>query len=149
MLVFRLFRTGKKDQPSFKIIVTDKRRSSTGGRFIEQVGFLNPISKEKKLNVERIEYWLSKGVQPSSTLYNLFVAEGILEGKKIPVQKKKKEKKEKEEKPKTEQAKPEEKKEEAPKQEETKPKEKKEESAPAPVEEKKEEPAGEEKKEQG
>ena len=90
MLVFRLFRVGKNNQPSFKIVVTDKRNSSKGGRFVEQVGFYNPVTKEKVLNKERVQYWLSQGVQPSATLHNLFIKDGILEGKKIPVQKKSK-----------------------------------------------------------
>ncbi|MFH1575404.1 MAG: 30S ribosomal protein S16 [Candidatus Nealsonbacteria bacterium] len=90
MLVFRLFRVGKINQPSFKIVVTDKRNSSKGGRFVEQVGSYSPITKEKILNKERAQYWLSQGVQPSDTIYNLFMKEGILEGKKIPVHKKSK-----------------------------------------------------------
>jgi small subunit ribosomal protein S16 len=90
MLVFRLFRVGKKNQPSFKIIVADKKNSSKGGRFVEQVGFYNPVTKEKILNAERVKYWLSKGVQPSDTLYNIFVKDGIIEGKKIPSHKKSK-----------------------------------------------------------
>jgi len=90
MLVFRLFRVGKNNQPSFKIVVTDKRNPSKGGRFVEQVGTYNPVTKEKTLNKERVQYWLSQGVQPSPTLHNLFIKDGILEGKKIPVQKKSK-----------------------------------------------------------
>lgn len=88
MLVFRLFRIGKNNQPSFKIVVTQKTNPARGGRFVEQIGFYNPITKEKVLNKERVKYWLSQGVKPSDTLYNLFIKEGILEGKKIPVHKK-------------------------------------------------------------
>lgn len=95
MLVIRLFRTGKKNQPFFKIVVTDKRRPPRGGRFVEQVGFLNPLTKEKKLNAERIKHWISKGAKASDTVYNLLVKEKILEGKKIALHKKKKEKGEK------------------------------------------------------
>ncbi|MBI2041986.1 MAG: 30S ribosomal protein S16 [Candidatus Nealsonbacteria bacterium] len=90
MLVLRLFRVGKKNQPSFKIVVTDKRNPTRAGRFVEEVGFYNPVTKEKVLSKERVQYWLSKGVQPSPTVYNLLVKEGIVEGKKIAVQKKSK-----------------------------------------------------------
>jgi len=90
MLVFRLFRVGKNNQPSYKIVVTDKKNPSKGGRFVEQVGAYNPVTKEKVLNKERIQYWLKQGVQPSPTTYNLFIKEGILEGKKIPSHKKSK-----------------------------------------------------------
>jgi small subunit ribosomal protein S16 len=96
MLTIRLFRVGKKNQPSFKIVVTDKRRPPKAGRFTEEVGFYNPRTKEKGFKPERIKYWLSVGAQPSQTIYNLLVSEKIIEGKggeflkKIPVHKKSK-----------------------------------------------------------
>jgi len=93
MLKIRFFRVGKKKQPSFKIVVTDKRRPPSGGRFVEEVGFLNPLTKEKNLKAERIKYWISKGAKPSDSVYNLLIKEKVLEGKKIPVHKKKKGKK--------------------------------------------------------
>lgn len=108
MLKIRFFRVGKKNQPSFKIVVTDKRRPPRGGRFVEEVGFWNPLTKEKILRAERIKYWLSVGAKPSDSVYNLLVKEKICQGKKTPVHKKKKEA----EKPKEEVAKPEEPKEE-------------------------------------
>ena len=49
MLVIRFFRVGKKNQPSFKIVVTDKKHPPKGGRFLEEVGFYNPLTKEKVL----------------------------------------------------------------------------------------------------
>lgn len=88
MLIIRLFRIGKKNQPSFKIIVTDKRRAAKAGRFVEQVGFYNPLTKEKNLKQERIKYWLSHGAKTSVTVHNLLVSEKIIEAKKIPIRKK-------------------------------------------------------------
>lgn len=100
MLVIRLFRVGKKNQSVFKIVVTDKRRPPRGGRFLEQVGFYNPLTKEKNLKEERIKYWLSVGAKPSDTIHNLLIKEKVIEGNKIPVHKKTKKKEEKtEEKP--------------------------------------------------
>ena len=90
MLVIRLFRVGKKNQPSFKIVVTDKRRPPRAGRFVEEVGFWNPLTKEKVLRTERIKYWMSHGAKPSDTIYNLLIKEKIIEGKKIPAHKVKK-----------------------------------------------------------
>ena len=90
MLVIRLFRTGKKNQPFFKIVVTDKRKPPRGGEFVEQVGSYNPIKKEKTLKKERIAYWLKAGAQPSATVYNMLVSEKIIEDKKIPKHKKSK-----------------------------------------------------------
>ena len=92
MLVIRLFRVGKKNQPSFKIVVTDKRRSTRAGRFVEEIGFYNPLTKEKVLKSERLKYWISVGAKPSATVQNLLISEKITEGKKIPVHKKAKEK---------------------------------------------------------
>ena len=91
MLVIRFSRIGKKNQPSFKIVAIDKNRPPKSGRFAQELGFWNPLTKEKKLNSERIKYWLSVGAKPSAAVYNLLVKEGILKGKKIPVHKKKKE----------------------------------------------------------
>lgn len=146
MLRIRFFRVGKKNQPSFKIVVTDKRRPPRGGRFVEEVGFWNPLTKEKILKAERIKYWLSVGAKLSDSVHNLLVKEKILEGKKIPLHKKKKEKKsasaevtmgKKEVK---EEAKSEEAKQEKPKEEAAKPEEpKKEVKTQEPKEEKKEE----------
>lgn len=94
MLVIRFFRVGKKNQPSFKIVVTDKRKPPRAGRFVEQVGFYNPLTKEKVLKKERVKYWMSKGAKPSDTVHNLLVKEGILEVAKIPKHKKSKKKEE-------------------------------------------------------
>src|SRR4030042_6388931 len=90
MLTIRLSRIGKRNQPSFKIVVTDKRNSSTRGRFVEQVGTLNPRTKEKTLKADRIKDWLSVGAKPSPSIHNLFVSEKIIEGKKIDVHNKSK-----------------------------------------------------------
>jgi len=92
MLVIRLLRAGKKNQPFFKIVIIDKRKPSRSGRFLERVGFWNPLTKEKNFNPERIKYWLSKGAKPSDTVYNLLISEKILKGKKIPKHKKAKKK---------------------------------------------------------
>jgi len=99
MLVIRFFRTGKKNQPSFKIVVTDKRKSSVKGRYVEEVGFFDPIKDKKFLRTERIKYWLSVGAKPSPTVHNLFISEKIIEGKKIGKFKKSKKKEKKTETP--------------------------------------------------
>lgn len=88
MLVIRLFRIGKKNQPSFKIVVTDKENPPRGGRFVEEIGFYNALSKQHSIKKERAEYWISKGAKPSDTVHNLLVKEGIVKGQKIAVHKK-------------------------------------------------------------
>ena len=94
MLVIRFLRVGKKNQPFFKIVVTDKRKPPRAGRFVEELGFYNPLKKEKALKAERIKYWMSVGAKPSDTVYNLLISEKVIEGKKIDVHKKSKKKKE-------------------------------------------------------
>ncbi|MDP2910668.1 MAG: 30S ribosomal protein S16 [bacterium] len=94
MLIIRFLRIGKRNQPSFKIVVIDKRRAPRGGRFVEEVGFWNPLTKNKSLKAERIKYWISKGAKPSDTVYNLLISEKIIQAKKIDVHKKSKKKQE-------------------------------------------------------
>jgi len=95
MLVIRFLRIGRKNQPFFRIVVTDKKNPPQGGRFLEILGFFNPLTKERKLKAERIKYWLSVGAKPSDTVHNLLVSEGIIKAQKIPVHKKPKKKEEK------------------------------------------------------
>lgn len=87
MLTIRLTRKGKKNQPFFRLIVTDKRNSPKGGRPVEVLGYVDPLTKRKSLEKERILYWLSKGAKPSDTVNNLLVQEKIIEGQKINVSK--------------------------------------------------------------
>jgi len=85
MLRIRLLRVGKKNSPSFRLVVTPKRTASQTGRFLENLGFYNPREHSMKLKKERIQYWISQGAQPSDTAHNMLIAEGIIEGKKIAV----------------------------------------------------------------
>ncbi len=112
MLVIKLFRTGKKNQPFFKIVVTDKNSPPRGGRFVEELGFLNPLTKQRSIKSERAQYWISKGAQPSDSVYNILVSEKVIEGKKRSVHAKKKGEEKTEEQTKDVQEKPVEKKEE-------------------------------------
>lgn len=82
MLRIRLSRVGRKNQAQFRLTVADARRSPTG-RFVEILGSYNPHTKEKVFKQERIEYWISKGAKPSSTVHNLLVDAGIVKGKKV------------------------------------------------------------------
>ena len=83
MLTIRLTRKGKKNQPFFRVVVIDKKRSSTGGRAVEDLGYKNPLTKKISINKERAMYWIKNGAQPSATVHNLFVSEKIIDAKKI------------------------------------------------------------------
>lgn len=84
MLKLRLTRTGRRHDPSFRVVVTEST-NPTRGKYLESVGFYNAHLKQRKLNAERIKYWLEHGAQPSDLVYNLLVREGIVSGKKRPV----------------------------------------------------------------
>lgn len=93
MLVIRLQRAGKKNQPFFRIVLAEKT-SPVKGKFLEKVGFVNPLKKEISVNEERIKYWTSKGAKMSDSVYNILVDKKVLEGgKRIVKIAKKKEKK--------------------------------------------------------
>lgn len=83
MLTIRLTRKGKKNQPFFRVVVIDKKRSAKGGRAVEILGHINPLTKQKSLEKDRILYWIGVGAQPSDTMRNLLIAEKIIEGKKV------------------------------------------------------------------
>jgi small subunit ribosomal protein S16 len=74
MVTIRMARGGAKKRPFYNIVVTDKR-SKRDGRHIERVGFFNPIAKggeiPLQLNMERVNYWLSQGAQPSERVAQL------------------------------------------------------------------------------
>ncbi len=82
MLVIRLTRVGKKNQPAFRVILTEKGNPARG-KFIEILGSYNPRLKQKSLNADRIKYWLSQGAQTSPTVHNLLVSEKIIDAKKV------------------------------------------------------------------
>jgi small subunit ribosomal protein S16 len=82
MLKIRLSRVGKKNNAQFRITVADVRRAPSG-KFIEILGHYNPHTKEKVFKKERIEYWISKGAQPSDTIHNFLVDAGIIKGEKV------------------------------------------------------------------
>ena len=69
MLAIRLARIGKTKKPFYRVVVIDKRRPRNG-RFVEIVGTYDPLKKpaEIKLEIERIQYWLGLGAQPSDTV---------------------------------------------------------------------------------
>ncbi len=69
MLTIRLARIGKKKRPFYRVVVTEKTRPRNG-RFVEIVGTYDPLKKPAavELNSERVQYWLSKGAQPSDTV---------------------------------------------------------------------------------
>ena len=74
MVVIRLRRAGAKKRPFYHVVVADSRFAATG-RFIEQVGFYNPIARGQEvrlnLNLERVNYWKGVGAQASDRVERL------------------------------------------------------------------------------
>ncbi len=74
MVTIRLARTGAKKRPFYHIVVADSRRARDG-RYIERVGFFNPIAEggEERLRIEndRIDHWISQGAQASDRVAKL------------------------------------------------------------------------------
>lgn len=97
MLKIRLSRTGKKSQPSFRIIVQEHSSAVKGGKVVEIVGNYQPTTPNKNVVVEkeRIEHWISKGAQPSDTVASLLKRHGFANMEKFiaPRDKQKKKKK--------------------------------------------------------
>lgn len=81
MVVIRLARTGSKKRPFYHLSVADQR-FPRDGRFIERVGFFNPVARGQeeslRIDLERVEYWVGKGAQPSDR-----VAKLLKEAKKL------------------------------------------------------------------
>ncbi len=86
MLAIKLSRKGRKKQPFFRVIVLEKAKDPRGD-FLEDLGFHNPFTKETSLKGERIKYWLSKGAQPTGSVHNLLIAQGIIKDEKVKVTK--------------------------------------------------------------
>lgn len=84
MLSIKFSRIGKRKQPTYRIIVLEKKKDPWGD-FLEDLGYYNPKTKSKSLKKERIGYWLSKGAKPSVTVHNLLVEEKIISGPKVKI----------------------------------------------------------------
>ena len=71
MVRIRLKKTGGKNWISFRVVVCDVR-SSRDGYMVEEVGFYDPRQSNGKIDVERVEYWISQGAQMSDTVADIY-----------------------------------------------------------------------------
>ena len=78
----RLTRMGAKKAPFYRIVATDSRKARDG-QYIEQIGYYNPVVEpaDIKIDAEIAKKWLSNGAQPTETVRDLFIKEGIIEKK--------------------------------------------------------------------
>jgi len=76
----RLTRTGKKKAPCYRVVVADSR-SPRDGRFVEEIGFFDPLSKPEtiKIDADKAKTWIKNGAQPTDTVRALLKKSGIIE----------------------------------------------------------------------
>lgn len=79
----RLQRMGRKNEPHYRLVVTDQRNGVQSGKFIDIVGSYNPKAGSVELKKELITSWISKGVQLSDTVHNFLVEQKVIDAKKI------------------------------------------------------------------
>lgn len=80
MVKIRLRRMGAKKRPFYRLVVADAR-SPRDGRFIEQLGYYDPLTDPATIKIDeaKVKLWLSQGAQPSDAARSLLQREGILE----------------------------------------------------------------------
>lgn len=83
MLRIRLQRVGRKNEPQFRFVLTDRRNAAKSGKFLEVLGFFD-FRKDGKHNIdgERVKELIAKGAIPTDTVHNYLVQNKIIEGKK-------------------------------------------------------------------
>ena len=83
MLHIRLSRTGKRKQPLYRLIVTEKSQDPWG-TYLENLGTYNPRTNPSTIHfkADRIQEWMKKGAQCSDTVWNLLVEQGVVKGEK-------------------------------------------------------------------
>jgi small subunit ribosomal protein S16 len=85
MLMMRLQRVGRKNDPAYRIVVTDKRTGVKSDKHVDRLGSYNPKLNHIQLDTEKAKDWFSKGVQPSGTMHNILVSQKVIDAKKINV----------------------------------------------------------------
>lgn len=82
-MMIRLQRIGRTNDPAFRIAVLEKARAAKSSRIVENLGTYNPHSKALTLDAEKTKGWISKGAEPTGSVWNLLIKKGIIEGKKV------------------------------------------------------------------
>lgn len=85
MLTIRLQRTGRKHEPTFRVVLTDSKNGPKSGKYLKNLGWYDSRIKNKvdQLDVESIKKFMKDGAKLSVTLHNFLVVNKIIEGKKI------------------------------------------------------------------
>lgn len=83
--MIRLQRVGRKNDPSFRLVVMPKQKDSQSGKTVEILGSYNARGGKTEIKAERVKHWIAQGAQVSPTVHNLLVDKKIVTGKKINV----------------------------------------------------------------
>lgn len=83
--MMRLQRVGRRNNPSYRVVVTDKRTGPKSNKHVALLGSYNTKLNHVQIDGEKAAAWLAKGVQPSPTVHNLLVTQGVIKAKKINV----------------------------------------------------------------
>lgn len=84
MLKIRMQRTGRKHQPTYRLVLADSKNSTKSGRYLEILGNYDSRHGEKSdFKADRISHWISVGAQVSPTVHNMLVDKKIITGKKV------------------------------------------------------------------
>ena len=84
--MIRLQRTGRKHEPTFRVVLTDSKNGPKSGKYLKNLGWYDSRLEndaKKQLDVEGIKAWMSKGAKLSMTLHNFLVSSKVIEGKKL------------------------------------------------------------------
>ncbi|MEN9341862.1 MAG: hypothetical protein RIQ54_118 [Candidatus Parcubacteria bacterium] len=84
MLAIKLQRIGKKHQPSYRIVVANKRSKMVAPP-VDDLGSYNTTTKSFTVDAKRVSDWMRKGARPTPTVFNLFVSHKIVDAPKMPV----------------------------------------------------------------
>ncbi len=83
MLKIRLQRTGRKHEPTFRVVLTDSKNGPKSGKFLEILGHYDARrNSDTQLKGDRIQYWIGQGAQVSDTIHNLLISHDVIKGEK-------------------------------------------------------------------
>jgi small subunit ribosomal protein S16 len=85
MLMIRMQRTGRTNDPAFRIVALEKTSSPKAGKYTDLLGTYNPKTKALTIAADRVKDWMGKGAQLSPSLSNLLINKKVIEGKKVNV----------------------------------------------------------------
>lgn len=77
MLVIRMQRVGRKGHAQFRVVVQDSRRTPSSGKVVASLGYYNPHTKDVSINIEKAQYYLTNGAQPSDRVTSLLEKQGV------------------------------------------------------------------------